>query len=339
MKTLGVTLWDGQARGQVPNAPTMMRPAVRRSANVRELFLSAYPRFAAKCRAFDEPGIAIIAVDEATGRPAGIARLTARVARPVAAIVGRHDQCDLYLDGSERLALRQLAVVLAPVKSWAAGKPQVQYRVFDLRTGDGMVDEEGKQLRALRAEGPSVLRVAGYTLFILVLGDPTDWPESPDDAWSILPERVYFDELDAVPAHSLPALRIPRSDMRASVVIRTAGPRDTGMGLGGNDLAGTLEIAGPNRTLRLRIGADALADGVLLGRYSRCDGTAALDDPSLSRVHAMLLHVDNQLVMIDTSSSNGMRIVGEEKTRLIVIERETEMKIGRATMLRWTWSS
>jgi hypothetical protein len=328
MKTLGVTLWDGQARGQVPNAPTLMRPAVRRSANVRELFISAYPRFAAKCRAFDEPGIAIIAVDEQTGRPAGIARLTARVARPVAAVVGRHDQCDLYLDGSERLALRQLAVVLSPVKSWEAGKPQVAYRVFDLRTNDGMTDEEGKQLRAMRAEGPSVLRVAGYTLFILVLGDPTDWPESAHDAWSILPERVYFDELDAVPAHSLPRLRI-----------RTAGPRDTGMGLGGNDLAGTLEITGPSRTLRLRIGADALVDGVLLGRYSRCDGTAALDDPSLSRVHAMLLHVDNQLVMIDTSSSNGMRIVGEEKTRLIVIERETEMKIGKATLLRWSWSS
>ena len=340
MKTLGVTLWDGQARGNVPNAPTLMRPAVRRTANVRELFHSAYPRFAAKCRAFDEPGVAIVAVDEQTGRPAGIARLTARVGRPVAAIVGRHDQCDLYLDGSERLALRQLAVVLAPVKSWEAGRPQVQYRVFDLRTGDGMVDEEGKHLRALRAEGPSVLRVAGYTLFILVLGDPTDWPESADDAWAILPERVYFDELDAAPAGSLPRLRIPRDDRRSSVVIRTAGPRDTGMRLGNDEaVAGTLEIEGPNRRIRLRVGQDALADGVLLGRYSRCDGTDALDDPSLSRVHAMLLHVDEQLVMIDTSSSNGMRIVGEEKTRLIVLEHDAELKMGRATKLRWSWSS
>jgi len=341
MKTLGVTLWDGQARGQVPNAPTLMRPAVRRTANVRDLFLAAYPRFAGKCRAFDEPGVAIVAVDEQTGRPAGIARLTARVGRPVAAIVGRHDQCDLFLDGSERLALRQLAVVLAPVKSWVAGRPQVQYRVFDLRTGDGMVDEEGKQLRALRAEGPSVLRVAGYTLFMLVLGDPTDWPESADDAWAILPERVYFDELDAAPAGSLPKLRIPRDDTRASVVIRTAGPRDTGMRLRPDDenVAGTLEITGPNRSIRLRVGQDALADGVLLGRYSRCDGTDALDDPSLSRVHAMLLHVDEQLVMIDTSSSNGMRIVGEEKTRLIVLDHDVELKMGRATKLRWSWSS
>jgi hypothetical protein len=125
-------------------------------------------------------------------------------------------------------------------------------------------------------------------------------------------------------------------------VIRTAGPRDTGMRLGSageQNVAGTLEITGPNRSIRLRVGQDALADGVLLGRYSRCDGTDALDDPSLSRVHAMLLHVDEQLVMIDTSSSNGMRIVGEEKTRLIVLEHDAELKVGRATKLRWSWSS
>lgn len=343
MKTLGVTLWDGQQRGHVPNAPTLMRPVVRRPANVQELFVSAYPRFAAKCRAFDEPGVAVIAVDETTGRPAGIARLTAKVGRPVAAIVGRHDQCDLFLDGSEQLALRQFAVVLGPVQSWERGKPQVRYRVVDLRTNDGMVDEDGKKLRAMRAEGPAVLRVAGYTIFILVLGDPTDWPESAHDAWAMLPERVYFDELDASPAGSLPRLRIPRLAAHTSVVIRTAGPRDTNVGLdrrlGSEDVAGVLELDGPNRKVQIAIGHDALTDGVLLGRYSRCDGTEALDDPSLSRVHALLLHVDDQLLVIDTSSSNGMRIVGEEKTRLIVLERGSELKMGRETRMRWRWAS
>ena len=110
------------------------------------------------------------------------------------------------------------------------------------------------------------------------------------------------------------------------------------MGLVSTDLAGTLEIAGPIARCGW-IGTDALASGVLLGRYTRCDGTDALDDPSLSRVHALLLHVDNQLVVIDTSSSNGMRVVGEEKSRLILIDGEVEMKIGRATKLRWTWTS
>lgn len=336
VKTLGVTLWDGQVRGHVPNCQTLMRPVARPSADVHTLFLQAYGKFAAKCRAFDEPGVAIVAVDEQTGRAAGIARLTARVGRPVAAVVGRHDQCDLYLDGNDRLALRQLAVVLAPVKSWEKGKPQLSYRVFDLRTGDGMVDEDGKRLTALRAEGPSVLRVAGYTLFILVLGDPTDWPESAADAWAMLPERVYFDELERAPHGSMPKLRIPTTE-RSSVIIRTAGPRETSeLGTGH---AGTLEITGPNRTIRMRIGADALTDGVLLGRYSRCDGTEALDDPSLSRVHGLMLHIDDQLIVIDTASSNGMRVHGAETSRLIVLDRDADLQFGKRTLLRWRWSS
>lgn len=340
VKTLGVTLWDGQVRGHVPNARTIMRPVARPPADVHTLFVHAYPKFAAKCRAFDEPGVAIVAVDEQTGRAAGIARLTARVGRPVAAIVGRHDQCDLYLDGNERLALRQLAVVLAPVKSWEKGKPQLSYRVFDLRTGDAMMDEDGKRMTALRAEGPSVLRVAGYTLFMLVLGDPTDWPEKAEDAWQMLPERVYFDELERAPEGSMPQLRIPHPGRteRSSVIIRTAGPRETSE-LGSAGCAGTLEIAGPNRTIRLRVGSDALHDGVLLGRYSRCDGTEALDDPSLSRVHGLFLHIDDQLIVVDTASSNGMRLQHEEKARLIVLDRDADLQFGKRTLLRWRWSS
>src|SRR6185436_3367493 len=191
MKTIGVSLWDGQVRGG-GNHRTVMRPAVRPRAGLRELFLEAYPKFAAACRAVEEPGIAIVAVDESTARPAGLVKLLARVQRPTAAIVGRHDRCDLFLAGSDRLALRQLAVVVAPVDSWERGAT-VRYRVLDLKTQDGMIDEEGRVLRGLRAEGPALLRCGGYSIYILSLGDPTDWPLDAGDAWQMLPERVYFD--------------------------------------------------------------------------------------------------------------------------------------------------
>src|SRR5512147_2241497 len=105
MKTIGVSLWDGQERNG-GNHRTVMRPAVRPRAGLRELFTEAYPKFAAACRAIDEPGLAIVAIDELSGRAAGLVKLLARVQRPVAAIVGRHDHCDLYLTGSDRLALR-----------------------------------------------------------------------------------------------------------------------------------------------------------------------------------------------------------------------------------------
>jgi hypothetical protein len=346
MKTIGVSLWDGQERGG-GNHRTVMRPAVRPRAGLRELFLEAYPKLAPACRAVEEPGIAILAVDELTGRPAGLVRLLARVQRPTAAIVGRHDRCDLFLAGSDRLALRQLAVVLAPVENWARGATGVRYRVLDLKTQEGMIDEEGRALRGLRAEGPALLRCGGYAIFILNLGDPTDWPTSAADAWQMLPERVYFDELERCPDGSMPPARhiskrpFARRELEThhSVVMRTVGPRDTSARLvGEGDAAGTLEIVGPHRRTTLSIGHDALRDGLLLGRYSRCDAVDP-DDASLSRVHALLLHDHDRLLLVDTASFNGTRISGEDNARVIVIDRDLEVVLGKKTRARWRWSA
>lgn len=347
MKTIGIDLWDGQIRAG-GNSQTVMRPAVvpHTRRGTRALFLETYPRFAAACRSVEEPGLAIVAIDERTARAAGVVKVLARVGRSVASITGRHDQCDLYLRGNDGLALRQFAVVVAPVASWERGA-KVQYRVLDLRTHDAMADEDGRLLRGMRAEGPAIVRCSGYTFFILTLGDPTDWPESASDAWDLLPERVYFDELDNCAAGSVARLRLPRNDLRQSHIFRTVGPRDTGViapgrtatGVVGNerDLAGRLEIEGPNRRVILDVGHDALRDGVLFGRYGRCDASEALDDPSLSRVHALLVQEDNRLLLVDTASYNGTRIVGEHRSRVIEIDRPLELQLGKHTRMRWRW--
>lgn len=338
--TLDVSLWAGQSRGAVPNAPTLMMKAARplipgRIGTARDLFVGAYQRFAPVCRAFDEPGLAVVAIDEATGIPAGIVKLCARVQRPVAAIVGRHDKCDLYLQGRDQLSLRQLAVIVDPVKSWERGATAIRYRVLDLRTTEPMVDEEGRSLRGIAAEGPAILRCAGFVLFMLVLGDPSDWPADAADAWAMLPERVYLDELENCAAGSLPKIRRPRFDARETYITRTNGPRDTGMRLAQGDGVGTLEIFTPHRQLAIQIGADALKDGVLLGRYGRCDLTeAAGEDHSLSRVHALLVQFEDRLLLVDTASSNGTFERGE-RVRVVVIDKDTELRLGKKTFLRW----
>lgn len=338
--TLDVSLWAGQSRGNVPNAPTLMMKAARplipsRIGTARELFLGAYARFAPVCRSFDEPGLAVVAIDEATGIPAGIVKLCARVQRPVAAIVGRHDRCDLYLSGRDQLSLRQLAVIVDPVKSWERGATAIRYRVLDLRTTEPMVDEDGRPLRGIAAEGPAILRCAGFVLFMLVLGDPSDWPADAADAWAMLPERVYLDELENCAAGSLPKIRRPRVDVRETYITRTNGPRDTGMRLAAGDSVGRLEIFTPQRQLAIQIGADALKDGVLLGRYGRCDLTeAAGEDHSLSRVHALLIKLEDRLLLVDTASSNGTFERGE-RVRVVVIDQDTELRLGKKTYMRW----
>ncbi|MGE0867132.1 MAG: hypothetical protein AB7P03_01125 [Kofleriaceae bacterium] len=338
MKTVAISLWEGQVRGAKPNAVTIQLPVAApvEPASTRELFVEAYRRFSVACRATEEPGVAIVAVDERTRRAAGIVRLCARVGRTVAAIVGRHDHCDLYLPHGDQLALRQLAVVLGPVQSWRRGDTPARYRVIDLRTRHGMLDEHGRVLRGIRAEGPSIVRCAGYALFILPIGDPSDWPERADDAWAMLPERVYFDELEHAPEGSMPRAWPGRRDSRTSVVLRTSAALDTGMRLASEiDAAGTLEIIGPTRTVKLRVGHHALETGVLLGRYARCDGNGFADDATLSRVHALLLQDHDQLIVVDTASVNGTRAASGDAARVTVLD--DELQLGKQTRLRWRW--
>lgn len=306
---------------------------------MRQMFLDAYAQFADLCREVDEPGLALLAVDELTGRAAGLVRLRARPGRHVAAIVGRHDACDLFLDRHASLALRHVAVVLDPVTSYKRGESTVRYRLLDLRTESGFTDEHGKGMRGLRAEGPALVRVANHAIFVLPLGDTTDWPTHADDAWSMLPERVYFDEMTSAPEGTV--TNLPRkADTRRSMIYRTQGPRDTGMRLTeSGDTAGWLTVIGETRTGVLSIGDRALRDGVMLGRYARCDGAALLEDPSLSRVHAMLLAVDDRLLVIDTASRNGTWESGKPSSRVIAVNGDSEINLGKHTRIRWRWAA
>jgi len=350
MKTIGVDLWGDQVRGiGGNNNVTCLRPSstTKPRRSFRELFIEAYTSFSDRCREVSEPGIAVVAVDEVTGRSMGLVRLLARVQRHVAAIVGRHDECDLFLNAHGRLALRHLAVVLDPVSDWRTGA-NVRYRVLDLRTTDGFIDENDRPLRGLRCEGSGLLRCGGYALFIMPLGDPTDWPAEANDAWTFLPERVYFDELERSPLGSVPHVaRAPRAAFNnaithRSMIIRTHGPRDTSEGgslVESGDIAGTLELIGPRNRGTIRIGHDELRDGVLIGRYARCNNAQLADDPSLSRVHALLLQVDDAILAIDTASLNGTREANQPKARLIQLQGDTELILGTATRARWHWFS
>lgn len=341
MKTISIDRWGGQRRSGERNAATRVcSNVVAPSFDARRHFVRAYAKIADTCRAVDEPGVALFAVDEATGEVAGLACIRARVDRHVAAIVGRHDQCDLSFAGSERLALRQLAVVLAPVRSWKRGQAEVSFRVLDLRTADGMVDEESRPLRGLRSEGPVVVRCGGYLIYVLPLGDPTDWPASASDAWAAMPERVYFDELARRPEGSVArgslALRTPGT----TVVVRTGGPRDTSMRLVTNgDVAGTLRFQGATDHGAIAVGYQALRDGLLLGRYARCDGAELCNDHLVSRVHALLLLTEDRLIAIDTASSNGTREVGRSDARVIELVGGSEIELGGQTRVSWHWMS
>ncbi len=337
MKAIGSKVLEHPSRDEERNRRTAHVAFAASSAmDFGTLFVGAYASFAPACRAVSEPGVAMVAVDERTHRLAGLSLLLAQPGRHVAAIVGRHDRCDLFLDASDDLPLRQLAMILDPVTSWRRGRSEMGYRLLDLRSAHGFRDEHGRALRGLRSDGAAVLRCPGYALFVLPLGDPTDWPEDGGDAWAFQPERVYFDEVSHLARGS--SARISSSQSRIGRTTRITaipGPQEAGVSLvADRDLAGTLELIGSSRRELIPVGHAALRDGVLLGRYSRCD-SATIDDESVSRVHALLIQLGEALLVIDTASTYGTHAAGQAPARVHHLEAEPELLLGLETRARW----
>lgn len=340
MKAIGTNVMNIHVHADSRNARTRIAPVVRGPRlDLGALFAGNYATFSSTCRDVKEPGVALVAIDEHTSGLAGLAVLRARLDAYAAAIVGRHDACDLFLGRNDSLPLRHLALLLDPVASWKPGRSEANYRILDLRSETGFADEHGRALRGIRCDGAAVLRCAGHVLYVLPLGDPTDWPESGSDAWAYQPERIYFDELPH-PARGT-STRVPslRRDAGRTHITAIRGPRETGANLvTDGDIVGTLDVVGPHSHDTITIGHAALRDGVLLGRYSRCD-SARVDDELVSRVHALLIQIGEQLLVIDTASSNGTARPGDEPKRVHVIADGTELQLGSATRVRWRWLS
>lgn len=162
------------------------------------LFPIAWPELRRLLCSFTVPGVVVVAVDAIARRVAGSLCLAAKVDSANAAVIGRHGHCDLYLEGDPALSLRHMALVVSPL---AAGvkAPQVSFRALDLRTRSAFLDEHGRRLESVIAEGATFLAAGSHALFILVSGEDPVWPESAAEAWKCIPERVYLDEIDAEP--------------------------------------------------------------------------------------------------------------------------------------------
>jgi hypothetical protein len=294
-----------------------------------------YRGFAAACRAVEEPGLVVVAIDEATRRVDGILTLRARLDGVAAAVIGRHTGADLYLAGDEAVSLRHLAVLVEPVRSFRRGPVELGYRILDLRTELGLVDEEGRILRGARCEGSAFFRCGSYALFFLVVGDPTDFPESAHEAWAFVPDRVLLDQPAWRPG--TPRIAALATGTRNSLIVRTPGPAAPARFRGpGDDLAGTLETCDPGSRMALPIGKEALREGVLCGRYARCDGSELFTHRRVSRVHLLLVEMGGDALAIDTGTTNGTTVDGRPIRRVHALVSGEALTLGSAEVtLRW----
>jgi hypothetical protein len=263
--------------------------------------------------------------------------LAGRTDRAVSAIVGRHSEADVLLD-DPGIALRHLAILVPRTRSWDAHA--LAFEIVDLRTGTAFHDERGNHLEAAWCDGPALISCGAYALFVLQTGDATDWPPDARDAWAMLPERVLCDARAAEPdrwrrgAHR--SLERARSQTSITSVPGLL-PPEARLLEDGEDPSGRLHVQTALASRSLSVGERALARGILLGRYARCDGAGLFADQHLSRSHVLIKRVDDHVVAVDTASTEGIFEEGSaRRARVVDLDRERTVRLGtNLGVIRW----
>ena len=285
----------------------------------RSLFIRNYDAIRAIGDDLGRHWLAVIAIDE-KGFVHGTMALAAKVGEINAAIVGRHGMADLYLDGDTSLSLRHLAVITHP-----RSQEGLRFRLLDLRTGSCFSDEDGRPMRGLVADGPVFVRCGNYSLFCLPSSICKSWPDSAEDAWKMLPERIYESARDRPPTE-----RVQRRGQEKShgcgnttQIIALRGPSWARRRMTDRreDPLGELRIITPDGTSSIAVGPRAANDGVLVGRYERCDTRQlqTLCSFAISRVHLLVIQVEGVLHAVDTGSSNGTWI-GDQRVHVAPLQ-------------------
>lgn len=274
------------------------------------VFRARFAEIRAAHRAHPEEGVLIAAVD-GTGFLDAHAHLRLPRGGTSHLILGRHDRCDVVLPRDPGVSLRHLLL-----RATRAHTGQVHLRAIDLRSRVGLLSEEGRPCAAIVSRGPLFLQVGSYLLFLLPTGPrERPWADDADATWAGFAPR----DQEILP----PPQPLKSRDAPAAGSLRLA----------------ALSLQSPVRrpgelTSTHAVWSCQLERGILIGRDDRCShGTG--DEGNLSRVHLVLLSVDDEVWAIDTASTNGSRLEHGAQFRQLRLAGDACLLLADALALRW----
>jgi pSer/pThr/pTyr-binding forkhead associated (FHA) protein len=227
-------------------------------------------------------------------------------------IVGRHERCDFVLSRDPDVSLRHLLV-----RATRGPGGHIQLRAIDLRSRVGLLSEDGRRCEAIASRGPLFLQVATYVVFLLPTGPAVrPWSRDADETW-----RGFSPRSQEIlpPPQPLKSRAAPGADaVRLATITLTSSSPQAG------DLTSTHAVW-----------SDQLERGILVGRDDRCSH-GGVDEGNLSRVHLVLLSVDDEVWAIDTASTNGTRVQDGPQFRQLLLTGETHLVLADALALRWS---
>ena len=111
--------------------------------------------------------------------------------------------------------------------------------------------------------------------------------------------------------------------------------------LANEPVRGTLTFESDDGRFQMDVAERSLAQGVLLGRYPRCDNDHldpfnVLSNPNISRVHVLLLEIDGAVYALDTASSNGLQRDGQDMRVVPLGDAATFTLCGDLVRATWT---
>lgn len=249
------------------------------------------------CHEMTRPGVALVAIDK-QGEVAGTLSLMGKPGAINAGVIGRHGRCDLYLAGDDALSLRHAVIVV---------DDRGGFRLLDLRTGSGLRDAAGRRQDGVVSTDETVVAIGDH--IVVARARRGEDPDGPMRSPWMPPLAMGTNILDT----SQPQ---PLRDAPNLAITITAGVTRTGGALLGGDESrqALLELADGGSREVWPVGDRALTNGVLLGRYERCDGHGSriLARRGISRVHALIVTVDSIPYVLDMGSTNGTWLDGTE---------------------------
>ena len=335
----------------VPRAAQQPQPLL-----VRDLFRHRLDMIRRAYLGTPENAVWVAAIDPGRG-VAGAVRIHAPADGGVAhMVIGRHERCDLRLT-DPALSLRHSVLVIRRLETG-----DLRVRLIDLRSGLGLTGEDGRPLESVALEGHLFVGMGRYVLMVLLGGEDLAFSDDGDAVYDALPPRVYFDHRERVPQLLSP--RRPRlmppdewtgghylsgtgarararginvKELQSRVDILPA-PEPLHIGAMDADRMGTLTIRCEGGLATVPLHESQVRDGVLLGRYDRCDSSdLPFDLPeTVSRVHALILREANQTLVLDTSSTFGVKTAAGQEVRLLTLDGAKEFMLGEETHLSWS---
>ena len=244
-----------------------------------------------------EPALVVlVAATDKHGRRSVRAYVRSATTTPAALILGAHPTCDVPC--VEGAALRHVAFVFDPKEQpgWISA--------YDLNTTEGITVDEEKGIRTAKSLRTLRLRAGSADVFALALdaGEPVD-KDALTSLVHITDAYIFKFQSEERPFAFAQAKGAPIQRSRDGITLVEAMPTSSA-------------------ALSLSPTAAELERGLLLGRYDRCQGR--LDDGMVSRVHALVLKRKDELLVIDTASTNGTDVIfGAAQVDLGILRRAT----------------